>query len=142
MLQRFQRPKRRPTRQQHTASFYTFVIERSIGRLLQHPDNYSQSKGGLLLLWLMFFFFHIRRIGCQPGKTTSHGGQSRSWSVEHGKENKKRKSSLAAPPPPCCSYGGNKNKIKTHDQVIINMIRRVQRREQNKSKKMAREDIT
>ena len=29
---------------------------------------------------------HIQRIGCQPEKTTLHGGQSRSWSAEQGKE--------------------------------------------------------
>ena len=27
---------------------------------------------------------HIQRIGCQPEKTTLHGGQSRSWSAEQG----------------------------------------------------------
>ena len=42
---------------------------------------------------------HIQRIGCQPEKTTLHGGQSRSWSAEQGKENK-RKSLAASPPPP------------------------------------------
>ena len=42
---------------------------------------------------------HIQRIGCQPEKTTLHGGQSRSWSAEQGKENK-RKSLAAYPPPP------------------------------------------
>ena len=42
---------------------------------------------------------HIQRIGCQPVKTTLHGGQSRSWSAEQGKENK-RKSLAAYPPPP------------------------------------------
>ena len=41
---------------------------------------------------------HIQRIGCQPEKTTLHGGQSRSWSAEQGKENKSK--SLAAYPPP------------------------------------------
>ena len=41
---------------------------------------------------------HIQRIGCQPEKTTLHGGQSRSWSAEQGKENKIK--SLAAYPPP------------------------------------------
>ena len=30
---------------------------------------------------------HIQRIGCQPEKTTLHGGQSSSWSAEQGKEN-------------------------------------------------------
>ena len=33
---------------------------------------------------------HIQRIGCQPEKTTLHGGQPRSWSAEQGKENKRR----------------------------------------------------
>ena len=41
---------------------------------------------------------HIQRIGCQPEKTTLHGGQSRSWSAEQEKENKRK--SLAAYPPP------------------------------------------
>ena len=41
---------------------------------------------------------HIQRIGCQPEKTTLHGGQSRSWSAEQGKENNRK--SLAAYPPP------------------------------------------
>ena len=42
---------------------------------------------------------HIQRIGCQPGKTTLHGGQSRSWSAEQEKQNKKEKSGSAPPPP-------------------------------------------
>ena len=29
----------------------------------------------------LFVFSHIQRIGCQPEKTTLHGGQSRSWSA-------------------------------------------------------------
>ena len=41
---------------------------------------------------------HIQRIGCQPEKTTLHGGQSRSWSAEQGKKIKIK--SLAAQPPP------------------------------------------
>ena len=36
---------------------------------------------------------HIQRIGCQPEKTTLHGGQSCSWSAEQGKK-KERKSVL------------------------------------------------
>ena len=42
---------------------------------------------------------HIQRIGCQPEKTTLHGGQSRSWSAEQGKENKRKKSGSIPPPP-------------------------------------------
>ena len=35
---------------------------------------------------------HIQRIvGCQPEKTTSRGGQSRSWSAEQGKKKEKGK---------------------------------------------------
>ena len=41
--------------------------------------------------------YHIQRISCQPGKTTSYGGQSRAWSPEQGKYNKK---TVAPPPPP------------------------------------------
>ena len=44
------------------------------------------------------FVSHIQRIGCQPEKTTLHGGQSCSWSSEQGKVNK-RKSLVAYPPP-------------------------------------------
>ena len=52
---------------------------------------------------------HIQRIGCQPEKTTLHGGQSRSWSAEQ--EKKKKKSGSAPPPPPArCSFGEKKKK--------------------------------
>ena len=51
-----------------------------------------------LPILLLVVVSHIQRIGCQPEKTTLHGGQSRSWSAEQGK--KKKKKSLAAPPPP------------------------------------------
>ena len=56
---------------------------------------------------------HIQRIGCQPEKTTLHGGQSRSWSAEQGKENKRK--SLAAyppaPPTPHTARSEKRNKI-------------------------------
>ena len=42
---------------------------------------------------------HIQRIGCQPEKTTLHGGQSRSWSAEQGKENKRKSLAAYSPPP-------------------------------------------
>ena len=47
---------------------------------------------------------HIQRIGCQPEITKYflHGGQSRSWSAETGKDNKKIKKikkSGSVPPP-------------------------------------------
>ena len=63
---------------------------------------------------------HIQRIiGCQPEKTTLHGGQSRSWSAEHGKENK-IKSLAAYPPPPHplhCSFGEKKKKKKNMRRI-------------------------
>ena len=43
---------------------------------------------------------HIQRIGCQPEKTTLHGGQSRSWSAEQGKEEKEKVWQRTPPPPP------------------------------------------
>ena len=52
---------------------------------------------------------HIQRIGCQPEKTTLHGGQSRSWSAELGKENKRK--SLAAYPPPPTPHTARSEKI-------------------------------
>ena len=52
---------------------------------------------------------HIQRIGCQPEKTTLHGGQSRSWSAEQGKENKRK--SLAAYPPPPTPHTARSEKI-------------------------------
>ena len=60
---------------------------------------------------------HIQRIGCQPEKTTLHGGQSRSWSAEQGKENKRK--SLAAYPPPTHTARSEK---------IIKITRRIYRR--------------
>ena len=53
---------------------------------------------------------HIQRIGCQPEKPTLHGGQSRSWSAEQGKENK-RKSLAAYPPPPPTPHTARSEKI-------------------------------
>ena len=43
---------------------------------------------------------HIQRIGCQPEKTTLHGGQSRSWSAEQGKKEKEKVWQRTPPPPP------------------------------------------
>ena len=41
---------------------------------------------------------HIQRIGCQPEKTTLHGGQSRSWSAEQGKKEKEKVWQRTPPP--------------------------------------------
>ena len=68
-------------------------------RFFRHP---------YLVVVVVVVVSHIQHIGCQPEKTTLHGGQSRSWSAEQGKENK-RKSLAAYPPhPPHCSFGENK----------------------------------
>ena len=56
---------------------------------------------------------HIQRSGCQPEKATLHGGQSRSWSAEQGKENK-RKSLAAYPPPPKENPARSEKKKKNH----------------------------
>ena len=41
---------------------------------------------------------HIQHIGCQPGKSASSDGQSRSWSTENREERKKKKKSGSAIP--------------------------------------------
>ena len=62
----------------------------------------------LLLVVVVVVVSHIQRIGCQPEKTTLHGGQSRSWSAEQGKKEKRK--SLAAPPPFPRAVRSEKNK--------------------------------
>ena len=61
---------------------------------------------------LLLLFLTFSALVANPKKTTSHGGQSRSWSAEQGKK-RKRKSLAAHPPPPParCSFG-EKIKIK------------------------------
>ena len=64
----------------------------------------------LFIVVVVVVVSHIQRIGCQPEKTTLHGGQSRSWSAEQGKENK-RKSLAAYPPPPPTPHTARSEKI-------------------------------
>ena len=60
----------------------------------------------------------------QPEKTTLfHGGQSRSWSAEQGKENKKKKSGSIPPPPHPTPHPARSEKIKR-----IKITRRIYRR--------------
>ena len=60
-----------------------------------------------------FVVSHIQRLGCQPEKTTLHGGQSPSWSAEQGENNEIKSSAANRPPrpPPRCSFRENKIKI-------------------------------
>ena len=53
---------------------------------------------------------HIQRIGCQPEKTTLHGGQSRSWSAEQGKNEKMKKSGSATRSPVRAAHSEKENK--------------------------------
>ena len=55
---------------------------------------------------------HIQRIGCQPEKTTLHGGQSRSLCAEQGKENKRKIWQHTPPPTPPTARSEKKKKIK------------------------------
>ena len=57
----------------------------------------SQSRGRPDTVVVVVVVSRIQRIGCQPEKTSLHGGQSRSWSAEQGK---KIKIKSPAPPPP------------------------------------------
>ena len=51
-------------------------------------------------IYIFIVVSHIQRIGCQPEKTTLHGGQSRSWSAEQEKRTKKKSGSAPLPPLP------------------------------------------
>ena len=67
---------------------------------------------------------HIQRIGCQPEKTTLHGGgQSRLWSAEQGKK-RKRKSLAAPPPPPHARFSFREKKRKKEITRRIHISRR------------------
>ena len=75
-------------------------------------ECYHVVRIGLGAIWgvvVVVVVSHIQRIGCQPEKTTLHGGQSRSWSAEQGKENKRK--SLAAYPPPPTPHTARSEKI-------------------------------
>ena len=69
----------------------------------------------LLLLLLLFLIFSV--LVANPKKTTLHGGQSHSWSAEHGKENKIK--SLAAYPPPYPPHTARSEKINKITRRII-----------------------
>ena len=57
---------------------------------------------------------YIQRIGCQPKKTTLHGGQSRSSSGEQGKENKKNVWQRTPPPLTNTHTARSEKKKKNH----------------------------
>ena len=78
-------------------------------RYRNYLEDYWPCAGGLSAVVVVVVVSHIQRIGCQPEKTTLHGGQSRSWSAEQGKENKRK--SLAAYPPPPTPHTARSEKI-------------------------------
>ena len=70
----------------------------------------------LLLLLLTFSV-----LVANPKKTTLHGGQSRSWSAEQGKENKRKSPAVyPLPPPPHHTARSEKNKLNhaSHLQAL------------------------
>ena len=70
-----------------------------------------------MLLLLLFLTFSVR-IGCQPEKTTLHGGQFRfSWSAKQGKKEEKKKL-WQRPPPSLCSLFGE-NTMKTSRRIYM-----------------------
>ena len=75
----------------------------------------------IVLVVVVVVVSHIQRIGCQPEKTTLHGGQSRSWSAEQGKENKRK--SLAAYPPPI-PHTARSEKINKNHATHLQALRR------------------
>ena len=53
-----------------------------------------------LVLLLLLLFLTFSALVANPKKTTSHGGQSRSWSAEQGKKEKEKVWQRTPPPPP------------------------------------------
>ena len=98
----------RTTTSDHSVFLLSFVLEQEQGP----KNNYCRSLWLLcrqVVVVVVVVVSHIQRIGCQPEKTTLHGGQSRSWSAEQGKENKRK--SLAAYPPPPTPHTARSEKI-------------------------------
>ena len=81
----------------------------------------------LLLLMLLLLFLTFSVLVANPKKTTLHGGQSRSWSVEQGKENKIKVWQHTPPPTPHTARSEKINKIKSRDastgttQVLVGL---------------------
>ena len=67
---------------------------------------------------------HIQRIGCQPEKTTLHGGQSRLWSAEQGKKKRKKKVWERPPLPPRAARSEKKKKEEKKITRRIHISRR------------------
>ena len=60
----------------------------------------NRPQGIVVVVVVVVVVSHIQRTGCQPEKTTLHGGQSRSWSAEQGKDNKRKSRAAYSPPTP------------------------------------------
>ena len=58
----------------------------STPRPSEHPPVMGEKVAQLFVVVVS----HIQRIGCQPEKSTLHGGQSRSWSAEQGKKKEEK----------------------------------------------------
>ena len=61
---------------------------------------------------------HVKRISCQPEKTTLHGGQSRSWSTELEKKTVWQRT---PPPPPPYAH----TYITRSEKIKIKIMRRI-----------------
>ena len=83
---------------------------------LGRQHNIGEKPTVIILLLLLFL---TSAYWLPTRKTTLHGGQSRSWSAEQGKENKRKKVWQHIPPhPPYCSIGENKLNHATHLQAL------------------------
>ena len=69
------------------STYYTVFYRKGllVDLMVEADLTQTQTKQKLLLIVVIVVVVvvsHIQRIGCQPEKTTLHGGQSRSWSAE------------------------------------------------------------
>ena len=58
------------------------------------------AKDSELIFLLLLLFLTFSALVANPKKTTLHGGQSRSWSAEQGKNEKEKVWQRTLPPPP------------------------------------------
>ena len=84
------------------------------------PSGCCLGKSLVVLLLLLFLTFSV--LVANPRKTTLHGGQSRSWSAERGKENKIKSLAAYLPPLPTPHIARSEKNKK------IKITRRIYRR--------------
>ena len=62
------------------------LVGKILGKIKIFVQDFVTIVTGITVVVVVVVVSRIQRIGCQPEKTTLHGGQSCSWSAEQGKK--------------------------------------------------------